>query len=624
MRGNKNLKSISSKVFILERYHTIFSLTQELGDEFCGNALFLCLTATDLKTARKQKLYACKLNDITGLGHQFEIDNFSASHSFLNKLISQSSDFSKLVVYSCSSDFLPQYALRFALFENIDQILLNTNKKFVVVLYQGFQRDFFIQNMKINTDNDLNKIEFNLREIQRYWKKLISSDMKSLLIKKLMSKSINELIFSAYLNGRLSLKSLWKELLILKSLLIKKLMSKSINEFKSLAFHKIIQTLYLPFIRSDVGIHVPNNLKQQQLGIVVQIADKLVSQNKSVIILHEGLDKKILKNFKHCSLFDVLPLKLGNYSAKFFDNLQKSSGDILLKKTLNVQKQRKFADSQAGKILFFKDFFETINCSKLLTYSYGTNLARAIRAGAYLANTDSFSLMIGIYAAHDRSFPVLEPYTSFFVYGKYGQEMFLGRGVDEKNIFVTGHPEYDEIINLRSNISRTSTGCLKILVATSCIPSLDRSWLPLFENLIFHWNVDVRIRPHPSIGPDFYEEMVNKNENFSFSDGTLEEDINWSDVMLSDFSHVIVVCALLKRKIIIVNFSGDDFVLRWDLNFNIPVVRNIAELENDLKAIEKTLHDETPNTHNIEYPIEGIQCPDDGKSVKRIVAILAA
>ncbi|MDB4857970.1 CDP-glycerol glycerophosphotransferase family protein [Alphaproteobacteria bacterium] len=376
------------------------------------------------------------------------------------------------------------------------------------------------------------------------------------------------------------------------------------------------------FHKDPVAIHVTNSLNQLQLQMITQIANKLIARKKNVLVLHEGLDKGDLKNFKGCAFYNVLPIKRMHFESNFYKKLSLSPDNTPVLNAFSPQKWQRFMNSQAAKIIFFNSFFGSIKCSKLLTYPYGTNLGRAMRAGANLANVESYSLVTVMFAAHDRSFPVLEPYTKFLLYGEDGKELFLNRGIKEKNILVTGNPAYDEISMRKTAYVGSSSGNLKILIATSGIDKLDRSWLSIFQKLIRGWDVEVRLRPHPAVGPGQYEWIVSRNRQFSFSSYSLEEDINWSDVLLSDFSHVIVVCALLQRRMILINFSGQDFALRWDLKLKVPLVKNKVEFEDALTLLANEDSQHAPNS-GTEYSTEGINYRNDGNALVRIVDALS-
>ncbi|MDB4857918.1 hypothetical protein OAH90_02715, partial [Alphaproteobacteria bacterium] len=163
MNINNRLITVSSNVFILQQFHTFENIAASLGIEFCKDAVFLCLSEKDLQLARGQDLSANKLNDIQSLGHQFEIDNFSHSHKFIQNLLAQSPDFAKYVVYSCSSDLLPEMAWVFALTRNAKKILLGTNKKFVVFLYRGRANDLLLFDEKEQIKNQ-NEISLDLEK----------------------------------------------------------------------------------------------------------------------------------------------------------------------------------------------------------------------------------------------------------------------------------------------------------------------------------------------------------------------------------------------------------------------------------------------------------------------------
>lgn len=335
------------------------------------------------------------------------------------------------------------------------------------------------------------------------------------------------------------------------------------------------------------------------------------------------LGKKLIDNSKYKDKLHMLP----NFNYEFEGyNLK----ELMLCYILNDLKQQ--SQSYLIETLSAEKFMVKNKIQRCLIIDEGDR-GRCFIIAANRVGIKSFASQHGVinknspaYAIISKFGQLIVPKATFFWGDKYRQLLIENSNVyNEKNIKIVGQIRTDFLVNRKYNDIELKKECIKILYCTQYFADLlEPATIMLFKALnLLREPYELIIKLHPN--DSYYNFYMEKIKEYSIKnvkvlkDGDLYDLINWSDVIVSVHSTVVVEGALLNKPstcILLPKYNDAGGFVRDGISVGVNNELELAQTIVKLKDID------IKNDEGIQQYLNRNFYKVDGKVSKRIFNIV--
>jgi hypothetical protein len=283
----------------------------------------------------------------------------------------------------------------------------------------------------------------------------------------------------------------------------------------------------------------------------------------------------IIQKFLKKNIDKFKPVIISNAYFNFNDAVSKEGFTIIQPPWSNYYNDWKFYNAGLVKLCFkikkqfgFKDFDyllsnEFMQLLEEFSDKFKEFIVRERIAALIVPNDESFfeNISIKIFKELKLStfiflhgftaqFNGIDDYRSDFliVWGKRSKELYINHGMDEKKVFVSGHPTYQKVSKSTLKFSLSD-----VLILTKAVPGSPHStgtnlydrgnlitYLFSVQKVLKSFNVKTaRLRPHPSENIDWYMQFLDKK--FFIPDiDNLTQSLNKTSLVIGPISSVFI------------------------------------------------------------------------------------
>lgn len=296
-----------------------------------------------------------------------------------------------------------------------------------------------------------------------------------------------------------------------------------------------------------------NNFIPFEFGIIMKkITDKKLINNE-LIENNIELVKKIDYTFKGYNLYNIIANYLINYSEKI-------------------------CFSYLKEINYIKRIIKRYNIDKCIVIDEGDRGRCFITAGNVM-NKDTYAIQHGIIVKNSHSYHLNSKYENIipkktFLWGKRYKNILIDNTniYNEKNLVAAGQirTDYMDSLICNKNNNRNNKEKIRLLFISQYMDDLVKpAGRILFEGLSkcnAPYEIIIKVHPGDSIYHKYYENLIKKYKLKNIKivkDRDLYELLNWSDVVISVHSTVILEAGLLNKPSICIRLPKFDDVCEF-------------------------------------------------------------